>query len=305
MSICSPQDCGIAGGEFFTQSPEGELPGDQRIDDAGSLVFRSAALSKPVDVLGRPRLRLRVSIDAPLGNLAGRLVDVHPDGVGHRVSLGVLNLAHRQSNAEPAPMIPGQAEDIDMVLDECGYRFRARHRIQVSVSTSYWPLIQPCPYNTTATFSLGAHCRVELPVRPGDESIEVPEPQDLNPLPDYAQHAPPETRRWVEHDLDAQVTRYHILVDTGESEIPGHGLICGERREDCYSIAANDPLSARLQCSCSSRLRRGDWSVRVETRSQLICDAVNFYVEAQVFAYEGETCVHERTWEEIIPRDFI
>ena len=36
-----------------------------------------------------------------LANLCARLVDVHPDGTATRVSFGVLNLAHRDGNAEP------------------------------------------------------------------------------------------------------------------------------------------------------------------------------------------------------------
>ena len=37
--------------------------------------FDTGILSEPVEVLGRPIIRLRVAIDKPLGNLAVRLVD--------------------------------------------------------------------------------------------------------------------------------------------------------------------------------------------------------------------------------------
>ena len=77
------------------------MQSDRRVDDAGSLTFDTDKLTEPVEVLGRPLLRLRVAIDKPLGNLAVQLVDVHPDGTGLRVSWGVINLAHRNGNAKP------------------------------------------------------------------------------------------------------------------------------------------------------------------------------------------------------------
>ena len=304
-SVCSPQDCGIAAGEFFTLKPEGELPADQRIDDAGSLTFFTPVLNEPLDVLGRPNLTLRVSIDAPLGNLAVRLVDVHPDGVSQRVSFGALNLAHRNSNAEPAQMPAEEFQTIHLALDECGYRFRAGHRLGICISTSYWPWLHPCPYKTTATFDLDKDCSLELPVRTGDDEIDVAQPEDPNPLPEYVVHLPGEERRWVERDLGTHTTHYHVLTDTGDAEQPEHGLIWGERREDCYSINAEDPLSARFDCRYSHRTRRGDWSVRVETRTRMSCDAHHFHLRAEVQAYEDGERVHERHWEESIPRDLM
>ena len=47
-----------------------------------------------------------MTIDQPLGNLAIRLVDVHPDGACFRVSWGVINLAHRGGNDIPEAVTP-------------------------------------------------------------------------------------------------------------------------------------------------------------------------------------------------------
>lgn len=304
-SICSPQDCGTASGEFFTLKPDGELSGDQRIDDAGSLVFASNVLDAPLDILGRPEAILHVAVDHPVANLAVRLVDIHPDGVGHRVSFGVLNLTHRNGNEHPEPMQPGKSETVRIVLNECGYRFLPGHRIAVCVSTAYWPMIQPGPYHATATLALGAASSVALPVRTGDDRIDIPEPTDPSPLPDYAVHRDPVSRRWVERDLQSGETRYHILEDSGDSEMPGHGLIAGETREECFTIAADDPLSARQVGTYSCRMRRGDWSIRIDTSSRLTCDAKNYYLEAKVIACEGDTVFNERSWSRTIPRNLM
>ena len=301
-TICSPQDCGTAAGEFFTLKPDAELSGDQRIDDAGSLVFLSGILEDPMDILGRPVATLRVSVDKPLANLAVRLIDIHPDGVGHRVSFGVLNLDHRASDEHPEPMRPGQAETVRIALDECGYRFPAGHRLAIAVSTAYWPLVQPGPFHVTATLHLGASSSVDLPVRTGDDRIEIAEPADPSPLPDYAMHRAPLSRRWVERDLQTCLTRYHVLEDSGDFEMPGHGLITGERHENCFAIEAGDPLSSVQTGSYCCRMRRGDWSVRVETTTEVTCDADHYFVEAKVVAFEGEAVFHERVWSEKIRR---
>ena len=141
--LSSPQDCGTSCGEFFTQKPDGEMPSDQRRDDSGSLVFDSGKLHQPVEILGRPRIRLKVSIDKPLGNIAVRLNDIHPNGEVSRVSWGVLNLAHRNGNENPEPMTPGQLESIEIELNECGYRFMRGHQMRIAVSSNYWPMVMP------------------------------------------------------------------------------------------------------------------------------------------------------------------
>ena len=198
VSLCSPQDCGTACGEFFTVKPDAELSGDQRTDDGGSLVFATQSLAEPMDILGRPEVALNVSVDQPNTNLIARLVDIHPDGTRHRVSFGVLNLAHRRGNENPEPMLPGQSENVRIMLNECGYRFLPGHRLSVSISTAYWPLIQPGPFHATATITLGAGSSIDLPIRPGNDSVEVPEPTDPSPLPNYEMHREPVSRRWVE-----------------------------------------------------------------------------------------------------------
>ena len=301
--ICSPQDCGVACGEFFTLKPDSELSADQRIDDAGSLTFRTEPLREPLDILGRPILSAVVSIDKPLGNVAARLVDVHPDGSGHRVSWGVLNLAHRRGNEHPEPMTPGREERVEIVLDECGYRFLAGHRVQLSIATAYWPMIMPPPETVTATVRLGAHTRLVLPVRADDDGIEVPEPDDPDPLPPYVRHTPPDYRRVVEKDLQENLTRYRVYDDTGEYEAPGHGMRTRHVHEACWSIAPDDPLTATATGAYVCHMSRGDWRIRTVSESRLACDAQRFHLYASVTAWEGERLFNRRTWERTIARD--
>jgi len=304
-TLCSPQDCGIVCGEYFSTKPDAELAGDQRIDDGGALVFETAPLTAPLEVLGRPRLKLRVAIDAPTGNLCARLIDVHPDGLGHRVSFAVLNLAHRRGNAEPQPMTPGRAEEIELVLDECGHRFRAGHRLRISLSTAYWPLILPPPTAVTARIETGAAAALELPLLRDAADIEMPEPADSESPPSYEMHRPAASRRWVERDLTAGRTLYHIHEDTGASEHPGHGMVSREVRRETWSIAPDDPAGAQGECHWTTWRSRGDWRTRTETRTRLTADAERFYIDAGIEAYEGDELVFQRELRETIARDLM
>ena len=84
--------------------------------------------------------------------------------------------------------------------------------------------------------------------------------------------------------------------------MPGHGLITGETHEEMCSIIQDDPLSATQVGSYCIRMQREEWSVRIECSSRLTCDAENYFLEAQVVAYEGDVNFNERKWSETIPR---
>jgi putative CocE/NonD family hydrolase len=305
-TLASPQDCGTACGEFFTIRPDGEMPADQRRDDSGSLVFDSGKLHQPVEILGRPKLRLRIKIDKPLGNIAVRLNDIHPNGDVSRVSWGVLNLAHRHGNENPQPMTPGVAESVEIELNECGYRFMRGHKMRVAISTSYWPMIMPPPEIVIATIRLGPDSVITLPVRGGVDVHTMEPPKDKNPLVEYRQVSKELRRRWVERNFQTGESHYRVIDDTGEIEVPDHGMISRHLHDERWTIAADNPLSHRSLSRYICWMQRGDWSIRTESESEMRCDADNFYVKATVRAYEGEELINEREWEEVtIARDNI
>jgi len=52
-------------------------------------------------------------------------------------------------------------------------------------------------------------------------------------------------------------------------------------------------------------LERGDWKVRTRTYICLTSDQNNFYLRAELDAYEGDKRVCCLSWDETIPRDHI
>ena len=303
MSICSPQDCGVACGEAFPLKPDSELSGDQSIDDAGSLVFETEVLDQSVDILGRPRIFLRLSIDKPIGNIAVRLSDVHPDGLSHRVSWGVLNLAHRSGNENPVAMRPGEYEDVELLLDECGYRFPENHKLRISISTAYWPMVMPPPAVVTASIKPGQASFLELPVRQGNDCIKPAEP-DADPRPDYKYYCQPDYARSVEKDLQRNMTHFQVYDDTGDYQVAGHGMRTRYTHEDIWSICPDDPLTSKATSAFICYMQRDDWQIRTVCESSYQCDAENYYLRATVTAYAGDVEFNRRSWEKVIPRDF-
>ena len=305
VTICSPVDCGTACGEMFSLAPDSDLPADQRMDDAGSLVFRTDVLEEAIEIIGRPRFKCTLSIDKPLGNLCVRLIDKHPDGNAHRVSWGVLNLAHRNGNENPQVMRPDINEAVVIELDHCAYKFIPGHKLQLSVSTNYWPAIQPPPEQITATIVMGSETALDLPMPESAIPVVVPEPDNPNPLPDYKILEPSQRKRWVEQDLQSGCTSYHVFDDTGEEEIPDHKLVTRHIRDESWTIETDKPLSATAQGKHTWISRRDNWDVKIECDSSMHCDAKNFYIIASVTTWLNDERFHKKTWQETIERDYI
>jgi predicted acyl esterase len=305
LFLRSPEDTGTMAGEWFTLKPDAEMAGDQRPDDAGSLTFETAVLTAPVELLGFPRIALRLTPEAAGGNLVARLVDIHPTGEATRISFGTLNLTHRNGNAEPAALEPGVPVEVTLHLDACGYRLAPGHILRLSLSTAYWPMVLPGPQSAGIAID-AASLRLALPLLGADaKTVDLPEPANPNPLPTYVEHAPAVSRRSVERDLMAGVTRYRLLEDTGLFEHPDTGLATRQVRDETWTIAPDDPLSMVGETRWSTEMRRGDWVVTTQTLASLSCTATDFHYSAEARAFEGERAVHVKTWDGAIPRDFL
>lgn len=300
----SPLDTGTMAGEWFTLKPDAEMALDQRLDDAGSLVVETAPLEEAEAFLGQPVLEVEVATGGEWANLCARIVDIHPDGTATRVTFGVLNLAHRDGNAEPKPMPKGEKTRIRLVIDAMGYRFGRGHRIRLSLSTSYWPMVLPPPVDPGVTIDL-ATLGLALPKLGGHRVVSLPEPATPDPLPKYIQHAPAGTARGVKRDLTNGLTTYSIHEDTGLEEHPGTGLAVRQVRDELWSIGGSGPLSMTGTATWTCEMRRSDWSVRTISVASIACTATDWLISARVRAFEGEAQVFEKAFEKAIPRDFM
>ncbi|MEM9249774.1 MAG: CocE/NonD family hydrolase [Pseudomonadota bacterium] len=299
--IASPADCGMGSGTFFPAHFGPELPIDQRDDDARSACFDGAPLSAPQDIVGAPRVRLLIAADQPQAQVIVRLCDVFPDGTSALISMGCLNLAHRESHATPSPIPPGEALDIAFDLDQIAYRIPEGHRLRVAVSSAYWPFLWPAPAPVTLTLTAGS---IVVPVRPRatDDEWRFEPPEAARPWNAETLRAPACTKR-REIDQATGQTVVKIGIDNGEVRDRDHGLITSSRSEERWSIRPDAPQSASGEIAWENTMRRGDWRTRTACDTRLESDGTQWLWRARLRAWEGETLVFEQAWDNTIARD--
>jgi hypothetical protein len=249
---------------------------------------------------------LTVSVDQPLARLAARLCAVAPGGASTLVTWGLLNLTHRDGHTAPEPLEPGRRYTVTFKLNAIGQQLPAGHRWRLALSTDYWPMAWPSPQPVTLTLYPGAGTRLTLPVRaphPADSALPAFGP------PEHAAPPPMETTRTGTHartferDLVSGKLVTTNVSDSGGTRYLDNGAVLDDRLSNTYIIYEGQPLSARVECEWQIALSRGDWAVRVETRSVMTADAEHFHVTNSVEAYEGQVRVSARTWEKRIARD--
>jgi len=305
--VCSPQSTGSEGGEWCPYGLGGlgpEMPTDQRPDDGRSIVFDTPPLEGPLQILGAPTVLLDVSVDRPVANLTVRLCDVSPDGSSTRMTFGTLNLTHRDGHQTPQPLQPGRRYRVRIELNEIGYALPAGHRLRIGLSTAYWPMLWPCPEPVQVTVFAGESV-LELPVRPprpADAQVAFEPPVTAPPL-DITTLRPGETTRRITRDIATGITSLEVVHDDGLSRIVENGLMTEHRKALRFRIADDDPTSARAEVDMRivSENDTG-WNARIETRSVVSCSAEDFFIEAEVHAFEGEHRIFSRSWARVIGR---
>ena len=312
LEIRSPQSTGLAAGSWCAFGVQGEMPGDQREDDGKSLVFDSEPLGEPLEILGAPELALALTCDRPAAFVAARLNDVAPDGSSTRVTYGLLNLTHRDGHDEPRPLEPGRRYDVRVRLNDAAHSFAEGHRLRLALSTTYWPLVWPSPEPVLLGVLPGAS-ELALPVRPPgpDDALLRPfEPPESAPKPPHVHVHPGGVQRTIERDVTRGETVLTVSIDREDggpalTRLEDVDLEHGHAILERFRIADGDPLSARAEFLHEIVLRRGAWSVRVETATRVSSDEERFHLETELDAWEGGARVFSKRWRRSVPRDGI
>jgi predicted acyl esterase len=306
LVLAGGEAVGLAAGVWCPYGFDGELPGDQREDDAGSLCFDSAPLAERRELLGTPELRIVVAVDRPGGLLCARLCAVAPDGASTRLAYGLLSLARRDGFDRTAPVVPGERYAVHLALTDLGVSIPAGWRLRLALSTGYWPMVWPAADAVQLTVFAGPGSALALPVRPPrpeDAGLGDPGPPEGAPAAAVAVLRPAHRQTTVERDqATGAVTVVHVK-DRGRLRFPDHGLVVDAQGGERLSLRHDDPLSARAETSWTVLHERGSWRVRTESRMTLGADREAFHFGASVIAYEGEQEVFRRVWDRRIPRD--
>ncbi|WP_433868810.1 CocE/NonD family hydrolase [Saccharopolyspora sp. CA-218241] len=308
LSVESPLSVGQYAGKWCSYNAPPDLPYDQREEDGGSLVFDSDPLIERCEILGGAVADLSIEVDRPVAMVAARLSDVDEDGRATRVTYGLLNLTHRNGNAEPEPLVPGQRYQVRVQLNGVAQAFPPGHRIRLALSTSYWPLAWPPPEPVQLTVYPEQSC-FELPIRPVREPDDLPtplfhDPEGAEPL--ASTHLSAGEQKWqISKDLADYSSALEVVKDLGVVRFDDIGLDVERRAEETYSWSGDDFDSVRGDVEWTMGFSRGDWSAGTVTRTTLTSTRTQFHLHAELDAYEGGQRVYSDNWDRWIPRDHV
>jgi len=293
---------GIATGFWW-----GEPTGDMRPDDAGSLVFDSPVLEEHFEIVGFPKVHLRVAADAPLAHWIVRLEDVQPNGTVSLVTGALLNGSQRRSRLSPEPLIPGQTDDVEFEMHFTTWTFKPGHRIRLAVSNALFPMIWPSPYQMTTKLFVGdKHTRLELPVIPLKKrkapKFRHPEPREQRPdARKLGGESWPLGIYELKHDLWSSTVSV-VWEGTNDFEIQGRRYFTYEK--NYFETNNTRPEESRFRGEAGHRIELKDRKLYLRTKIDLSSDKKNFFVTFVREIFENNVLVRKREWKETIPRTF-
>jgi len=285
-------------------------PDDQREDDAWSLTY-DWELEEELELLGHPRLAVRVAASAPVAFLSAKLCDVFPDGTSALVARGFLNLTRRRSLTDPEPLAPGVVEPVELELDATSWVFPAGHRLRLSLAGSDWPNIVPPPGPVTLTVERDGSA-LALPVLEGPS----PSPPPALPPPrphEVAAEADPRSTGGLGLSPPDPPTRWRVVRDVlghrteaeidhgGRTDLPDGGTLT-ERYQGTVGAALDRPGLTWARGEASFQIEWPEATVATSVRLDLRGDAETFEVRLDLEAREADELRWARSWRRRIPR---
>ncbi|MBI3923641.1 MAG: CocE/NonD family hydrolase [Armatimonadetes bacterium] len=283
---------GKHGGGAF---PPWGMPLDQRLDETRSLVYSSDPLERDLEVIGNPKAVLHVASTAQVAYFHGKVCDVAPDGTSKLVTRGGMNATHRASRSQPEFLAPGRIYELEIPMLSVAYKFRAGHRIRVSIASAdfqnAWPVSES---GVNSVYRCSRHpSRVVLPVTPVP-SPGHPEP-DVQPCPHPlpARETIPKPDYAITHDLVNQTVTMSYTCRIGA------GI-----NQSSFTVSATKPAEAVVKSSYDYTIARPDSVIKVDTHCVTASDEATFRHLVEVEISVNGRQHFNKSWAVSIPREF-
>ncbi len=281
-------------------------PDDQRPDELHSLTYTWEPLDRELEILGHARLRVRVTSSAPVSFLSAKLCDVFPDGTSSLVTRGMLNLAHRESREHPSALTPGEAVDIELVLEAMSWTFEPGHRVRLDLAGTDWPNAWSPPEPVTLSVDR-ASASLELPVLDGptpvDERPSLAPPNLGDPDEAGTSGAPHESVRWsVTHEALTRITSANA-GSTSENEATETVPAMRSHYDGVVSVSTVDPAQAVARGEAEFEMRWPEATVISRAECTIASDASAYHATIDLVVHEDGEERFRRRWERAIPRD--
>jgi uncharacterized protein len=267
------------------------MPGDQRADDAYSLLYATPPLDAAMTLLGEPVAVLYVSSTAETAYFHVRLCDVAPDGPVALIADGGLLASHRNSHEVPEPMVPGQVYELRIALRHTAYRIATGHCLRVAISSADFQNAWPTGIAARNTIHRGgAHAsRVILPLAASHRRTLAP--------PSF-QDSP--------HRLPAAGTierpGYSLTHDLVNDAMTCSLMSSGGANRSVYTVSNRDPARASIDSSCTYTAPHPTLDIRIVTACQTASDTTSYSHDAKVETTVNGRRHFHKSWAESVPR---
>ena len=280
---------GTTGGLWSAGVPFG-LPGDQRPDEALSLVYDTAPLTEDLAILGRPVAVLHVASSASVMGFVVRLCEVGPDGSSHLIAKGILNATRRDSFSDPIPLLPDEVVRLEIPVDTTGWIFTKGNRIRLSISSADFPNVWPTPERGTNRVLRGGRqpSHLVLPVVPVEGSAEPPHFVSATARADEA--VPPPRWEIVEEVLSGQTRLRFEVPRVG-------GSIVAEA-----SVDRLNPANASVSGRAVIEQPFAGGMIRVVSETVVQSTATHFHIIVDLEVTLNDTTHFVRHWTESVIR---
>jgi predicted acyl esterase len=289
-SLTTRPDTGMAAWNSCAGGLPWGQPLDQRTDDAWSLTT-DWPVESTTEVLGHVIVRATVTSDQPIAYLSVKLNDVWPDGTSALVTRGLLNLTHRVD--PPAPLVPGQAYDIEVEMEATSWVFPVGHSIRLSVAGTDWPNTWVPPRLITLTVE---SLQMQLPVLPpGATGVPELATVDATVRGDMGDVV------WsTSHDVLSRVSR--VTTRYGSTYDVRHGGRMTDGYEGFATMPTTDPALATAGGTVRFEIDWPEASVAVESRLVVASNANDYCVDIELDVFESGDVIAERRWSQRFPR---
>lgn len=295
---------GLYSGVFCPFGQDGDLPDDQTIDNSLATSILTDKLENDLEIIGQPNFNVKVKSKQAEANIHVRISDVHPTGEKTLITKGQFNLNHFNSHEFPENLELDKFYEVNIPLDVIGYTIPKGHKIEISISPSYWTQVWPSKELEELTVDL-SESKLMVPILK-EEVLKEPKYKDsetAEPLEKFV-HREGKRTRVIEKELTTGEWKLKDFSDEGLRKLKINGITYGTENYNTFTIKENDPLSAHVQCDWNVIVKDDDIDTKVITTSSMYCDLDYFYLDNYLEAYEDDKLVFTKEWNDKIKRNF-
>ncbi|HEY9867724.1 MAG TPA: CocE/NonD family hydrolase, partial [Candidatus Obscuribacterales bacterium] len=294
---------GVAAGAWW-----GDTTGDMSTDDARSLVYDSQPLTRQVEIIGFPRVSLKVASSAALANWSVRLEDVGPDGKVALVTGALINASQRNSRLAPSHVVPGKPYTVSADLHFTTWTFKPGHRIRLAVSNAQFPMAWPSAELMTGTLHVGSrHTALTLPVVPTglSPSPRLPKVGERLACPDaeeieVADGKASSGKRWLYNQADGSTTytsstRSHYRIRRRRFSVKG---------TSSWTTFDRQPWRSMYRGKMVTTIESSQRTIKLTTTILVRSTRKYFHVSVTRTLCQNGQRLRIRTWRKRIRRQF-